>query len=74
MLTNLLLMICLIIEIHLLLHGQVYGNNSIVTLTDIGDNKMSAFKLLCLTNNVHCCNNHSRENGQWFLPDGTNSK
>ena len=29
--------------------------------------------LLCLTNSVHCCNNLSRENGQWFLPDGTNA-
>ena len=57
-------------EIHLQLHGQVYGNNSIVTLTDIGDSKMSA--LLCLTSNAHCCNNLGRENGQWYLPDGTN--
>ena len=27
--------------------------------------------LLCLTNNVHCCNSLSGESGHWFLPNGS---
>ena len=53
------------------LNGALYGNNSIVTITDIGDEVHSA--LLCITNNRGCCD--SDESGGtngilWYLPKG----
>ena len=39
-----------------------FGNNSIVSLVDIGEEHSS---LLCLTNKTDCC----ESNGEWYLPN-----
>ncbi len=52
------------------LKGQMYPNNSMVTITDIGVGDNSLF---CLSNSSSCC--RSRDgmvSGQWFLPEGSN--
>jgi hypothetical protein len=46
-----------------LLNDHQYGNNSVVTLTDIGE---GANGLMCLTNNTNCC---SVDTSDWFLPN-----
>ncbi len=51
------------------LNGQMYPNNSIVTITDIrdGDNV-----LFCLSNSSSCCRgSDGMTSGQWFLPGGS---
>ena len=57
-----------------LLDGQLYGNNSVVTVTDIGRTFfMSA--LFCLTPSLECCRDSETPNAtsvtrDWYLPDG----
>ena len=57
-----------------LLDGQLYGNNSVVTVTDIGRSFfMSA--LFCLTPSLECCSDSETPNAasvtrEWYLPDG----
>ena len=45
------------------LRGTTYQNNSIVTLTDIGEGNDG---LLCITNGVN-----GSVRGDWYFPDGT---
>ena len=62
------------LELGFLLNGQLYGNNSVVTVTDIGSSFfMSA--LFCLTPSLECCNDSETPNAasvtrEWYLPDG----
>ena len=55
--------------------GQLYGNNSVVTVTDIGSSFfMSA--LFCLTPSLECCSDSETPNAasvtrEWYLPDTT---
>ena len=56
-------------ELGFLFDGQVYPNNSVITLTDIG-NMSSRLALLCLTDNVQCCNSSDPFSGEWYLPSG----
>ena len=51
------------------LSGALYGNNSIVTITDIGEEIHSA--LLCITTNINCCASINGRVGGWYLPNGT---
>ena len=57
-----------------LLDGQLYHNNSVVTVTDIGSSFfMSA--LFCLTPSLECCSDSETPNAasvtrEWYLPDG----
>ena len=56
----------------LLLNGVLYGNNSIVTLDEIGEDGAALF---CLTNNAECCGSSDTPEGvgdvgDWFYPDG----
>ena len=57
-----------------LLDGQLYLNNSVVTVTDIGSSFfMSA--LFCLTPSLECCSDSETPNAasvtrEWYLPDG----
>ena len=61
-------------DLGFLLDGQVYRNNSVVTVTDIGSSFfMSA--LFCLTPSLECCNDSETPNAasvtrEWYLPDG----
>ena len=52
------------------LDGQRYGNNSLVTLTAIGEGDTAA--LLCLTDRELCCrNSDGGAGGDWYYPDGS---
>ena len=61
-------------DLGFLLDGQLYGNNSVVTVTDIGSSFfMSA--LFCLTPSLECCSDSETPNAasvtrEWYLPDG----
>ena len=62
------------IEVGLLLQGYLYSNNSIVTLSDIGED---SFSLLCYTNNTQCCRYRYYPSArytirEWYFPNGTN--
>ena len=55
-------------EIAIFLDGNLYRNNSLVNISDIGSTNSEA--LLCLTNNKECCpTNGARE--EWYTPTGT---
>ena len=59
-------------EVGIFLRGYLYGNNSIVNVTEIGEGSKS---LLCITNNTNCCQRMSMlvgAQGNWFFP-GSNS-
>ena len=56
-----------------LLNGVLYGNNSIVTLDEIGDESAA---LYCLTNEIDCCRSSDtpqgvRAIGEWFFSNGS---
>ena len=56
----------------LLLNGVLYGNNSIVTLDEIGEDSASLF---CLTSKSDCCRSSDTPEGvgdvgDWFYPNG----
>ena len=61
-------------DLGFLLDGQLYRNNSVVTVTDIGSSFfMSA--LFCLTPSLECCSDYETPNAasvtrEWYLPDG----
>ena len=61
-------------DLGFLLDGQLYGNNSVVTVTDIGSSFfMSA--LFCLTPSLECCSDSETPNAasvtrEWYLPEG----
>ena len=60
-------------DLGFLLDGQLYPNNSVVTVTDIGSIFMSA--LFCLTTRLECCSESETPNAasvtrEWYLPDG----
>ena len=52
------------------LSGQRYSNNSLVTLTDIGEGDTTA--LLCLTDREQCCRaRDGNPAGNWYFPNGS---
>ena len=63
------------LDLGFLLDGQLYRNNSVVTVTDIGSSFfMSA--LFCLTPSLECCSDSETPNEasvtrEWYLPDTT---
>ena len=69
-----LLILILCSDLGFLLDGQLYHNNSVVTVTDIGSSFfMSA--LFCLTPSLECCSNSETPYAasvtrEWYLPDG----
>ena len=54
-------------HIGLSLKGNLISNNSIVLITDIGEEDDA---LLCTTNRQGCCANSSNRMGGWFFPNG----
>ena len=49
------------------LKGELYSNNSIVNITDIGNGTNA---LYCFTNRSGCCRKRDGDaNGEWFFPD-----
>ena len=60
----------------LLLNGVLYGNNSIVTLDEIGEDSAALF---CLTNKTDCCGLSDTPPGigvigHWYFPNGSSVK
>ena len=49
-----------------MLGGQSYPNNSIFLMTDIGADGSA---LLCVTDNVNCCDQVPNRMGEWFYPN-----
>ena len=56
-----------------LFQGRLYGNNSIVSLAEIGEGRDA---LLCITNETVCCKstNVPSPMREWFFPNGTSIK
>ena len=51
------------------LKGELYSNNSIVTITDIGSGTNALYRF---TNKRYCCRwRDGGANGGWFFPDGS---
>jgi hypothetical protein len=46
----------------------VYGNNSIVSLRDIGEGRRA---LLCITNETDCCRSYYYIMKEWYFPNGS---
>ena len=55
-------------DVRLSFRGNPIANNSIVLITDIGDNRDT--RILCTTDNPNCCAGSNRM-GMWFFPDGS---
>ena len=54
------------VEVGFFLGGSVYGNNSVVTISDIGEGSEA---LHCLTNKVDCCSGaEGPALGEWYFP------
>ena len=51
------------VDVGFFLKGNLYPNNSLVNLDEIGKGTEALF---CLTNNISCCENPSQ--GDWFGP------
>ena len=61
---------CLILvdDVRLSFRGNSIANNSIVRITDIGDNMDS--RILCITTNPDCCAMSDNRMGFWYFPSG----
>ena len=62
------------LDLSFLLKGQLYRNNSVVTVTDIGTS--TGLGIYCLTPSLECCSDSETPNAasvtrEWYLPDGT---
>ena len=60
--------------VYLSLRGVVYGNNSIIPMTEIGEtysDTMSNTGLQCITDRIPCCASVLNRFGEWYFPDGT---
>ena len=64
-----------ILGVYLSLKGIVYANNSVISITEIGETDTSMSppldsRLQCITDRMPCCR-HYYYAGQWLYPDGT---
>ena len=58
----------LVDDVRLSFRGNPIANNSIVRITDIGDNMDS--RILCITSNPDCCAMSDNRMGFWYFPSG----
>ena len=59
------------VAVEFYLNGELYPNNSVVAMANIGEDTDALF---CLTDSVNCCRSDdtgSVERGLWVLPDGS---
>jgi hypothetical protein len=59
--------------VYLSLKGEVYANNSVIQITDIGETDYyytSNTGLQCITDRMPCCASIESRTGQWFFPNG----
>ena len=54
--------------LHFTISDHVYGNNSVVSLTDVGEGEANA--LLCRTDNINCCGTPPNRFGEFYYPSG----
>ena len=66
--TNHLFIIIYIAGIHFIIGGQIYGNNSIVSVASIGEGEENA--LICRTDRIDCCGTVPNRYGQFYYPNG----
>ena len=52
---------------HFILRGQPLGNNSVITLADVGE---IGDALICSTNLTNCCGTVPNRFGQFYYPNG----
>ena len=55
-------------DVQLFFRGSPIANNSIVQITDIGDDINS--RILCITSNPDCCAMSDNRMGLWYFPSG----
>ena len=61
------------IGVYLSLKGVVYANNSVISITEIGETNPDTNLnegLQCITDRVPCCRSTFRA-GEWYFPNGT---
>lgn len=51
-----------------MLDGQLYSNNSVVSLDRVGEGEQGA--LVCRTDKVDCCGTVPNRHGQFYYPNG----
>ena len=49
-----------------MLDGQIYANNSVFLMTDIGEGSKA---LVCVTDHEQCCQSYRA--GEWYYPNNT---
>ena len=52
------------------LNGMIYGNNSVISISDIGKTDIVSEALQCITDKQPCCRSGG-DTGEWFFPNGT---
>ena len=65
--------------VYLSLKGTIYANNSVISITEIGETDTSSASsvqnlnngLQCVSDRVPCCRFEGGQVGGWFFPDGT---
>ena len=55
--------------VYFILAGELYGNNSRVSMDRVGEGKDGA--LICRTDKVDCCGDISNRFGEFYYPTGT---
>lgn len=55
-------------DVRLSFQGNPIANNSIVLISDIGDNMDN--RILCITSNPECCTRSTNRLGFWYFPSG----
>ena len=64
--------------VYLSLNGKIYANNSVISITEIGETDITTIPptlnsnnaLQCITDKSPCCATQSRA-GEWFFPNKT---
>ena len=59
------------VAITLSLGNMTLANNSLVVITDIGDNAQGGSPLVCTTTFRPCCGSASNRHGEWYYPNGS---
>ena len=55
-------------SVKFILHKQIYLNNSVVAINDIGEGDDA---LLCVTDKPDCCDIQDNKMGEFYYPDNT---
>ena len=57
----------LLIDVYFENNGKVYTNNSVISISDVGEGEQA---LLCWTNWVECCGFPPNRQGEFYYPNG----